>query len=570
MTSRLLFARKGEVFCLSLLTLGIAFYAVWVLRHMDADPAYRTLFIEEFHAGEAGRTRYLFGSWVGEGGGWQSLPFAPLASVLAALSYGLLGHSLMALRVPFVLLDLASIALFAMVCWRAVPGRPWLAVGATAVFTLSPFFTVLRPTSNNENLYPFIAVLLLIVLSEIEKRDDERWRAWLFGIAGFIAGSALLVKVDGVVLPMAIAIAMALDLISGRIRFTDFVACGVGGIASILLFVGIVCMTMGWREAVDSVAYSKTIIEYRAPKIGPSIGDRLTSSFLTLPKNLDVYFPYQSFLLIPGLAVVFNAYARLNLAARFCFILMLTLFVWSAIAPLMYWKKATIAAVPLLFVYLIAVQQMLDGQAEMPRRQQFFVFLGSSILALAVAASSFQGMTRLIPFWAVKAWNTPEVWAALAGASILLFFALFLDFRRLTLGLFATVAGLVVVSGIEQVASFRPRHDLAKIGKLVAAKIGSSNVVSDHNGYRFVSAFSDAHFRFFHENDPLFPAGITSEAQRTHPPFVLVTNTYKPVEKQIDKDLPDYRKILRLDYWHPMNSFNDRLVANTIVLYERR
>jgi hypothetical protein len=49
-----------------------------------------------------------------------------------------------------------------------------------------------------------------------------------------------------------------------------------------------------------------------------------------------------------------------------------------------------------------------------------------------------------------------------------------------------------------------------------------------------------------------------------------VTNTYKPVEKQIDKELPDYRKILRLKYKHPMNSFNDRWAVNTIVLYQRR
>jgi hypothetical protein len=570
MTSRLLSVRRSETLCLALLAFGLVLYAIWIVRHIGADPAFRTLFIEEFHAGEAGRTRYLFGSWIGEGGGWQSLPFAPLASFLAALSYSLLGHSLAALRAPFVFANLASIALFAVVCWRSAPGSPLLAAGATTVFALSPFLSVLRPTSNNENLYPFIAVLLLFVLLKIEKRSDRKRSAWLYGIAGFIAGSALFVKVDGIVLPIAIAITMMLELISGRARFGDFVACGLGGLASIVLFVAAVCLTMGWREAVDSIAYSKVIFDYRAPHMRTSFMDRVIAPLLVLPKNFEVYFPASSFVLIPTIAIAWRAYQRLSLAERFSLVCVLILFVWSAFVPQLYWKKVTIVAVPLVFLHLAAIKQLLDPRRSISPSGLRLALVCSALLGIAIAASMFRGMMLVVPFWAVKTWNMPAVWAALAGTAVLLALVATFDIRKLALGVYGVIAGLVAVSGVQQITSFRPRHQLEKIGTRIGAIIGTSNVVADHNGFRFVSAFSDAHFRFFHENDPLFPAGITSEAQKTHAPFVLVTNTYKPVEKQIDKELPDYRKILRLKYKHPMNSFNDRWAVNTIVLYQRR
>src|SRR4051812_28821949 len=89
--------------------------ALWMATY---DAGYRTVFVEEFHTGEAGRAAFLFGQFRGEGGQWVSAPTSPLASLLTWLGLKVLGFGLTAIRTPFVLLSGLSVLLFGLAVAR--------------------------------------------------------------------------------------------------------------------------------------------------------------------------------------------------------------------------------------------------------------------------------------------------------------------------------------------------------------------------------------------------------------------------------------------------------------------
>ena len=193
-----------------------------------------------------------------------------------------------------------------------------------------------------------------------------------------------------------------------------------------------------------------------------------------------------------------------------------------------------------------------------------FVFL-SVLLLLTV------GTTALYPLFSSYVSDTENEgififlalgWLSTAHVATTAFFYADRDFLPHAMAL------IVVGLGLHQMVLWPPRHEVQKIGQAIAEALGDANV-ADHNGYRFAAPFSAARFRFVHENDPGFPAAIIEEAHKLRPRFVLVTNTYKPLEQQVDTELPGYRKTLSWTYVHPLASFNERSAKNVIVLYER-
>lgn len=551
------------------LVASLALYSIWILIHIGADPAYRTLFVEEFHTGEAGRAHHLFGTWVGEGGRWQSFPTSMVASAMSAASYALFGESLIALRIPFVAASLISILLFAWACGRETRGQPLPVVLATAVFMLSPFLSALRPTSVNEVLLPLNGVLVILTLQAVGTQAGAP-RSWMLAIVGLLAGGIAIIKADSAVLPLALAATIFIELLSRRLRGVDFAAFAAGGSASVVLYAAAVLLTFGWERWSDSIAFAREVLDHRQFLTSKKTLAPVVSVFLSMPKNMDLYVPANSFILVPSLALALAIYSKISLAGRFCVVFVLTLLFASAIFPLVYWKKATIAVVPLIFLHLtVATNLVAIPRANISKPLMRWSIILGAVFALLVAASPFRGMWAIQPFWSAKTWNAWPVWYSGAGAITVVALAVFVELRQLLLGLYAAVAIIVAVAGLHATATLPFRHDVEKIGRKIAAVIEHSEVVADHQGYRFAAPFSKAHFRFVHENDPSFPNAITASVRAHDPTFVLVTDAYKPLIEQVEATLPNYRKVLELSYVHPAQSFNEQDKTTQIVLFQK-
>ncbi|MEQ1671651.1 MAG: hypothetical protein ABL893_12385 [Hyphomicrobium sp.] len=559
--------QKLQPFVVPLLTIvGIAYVAA-IVDHMHFDALYRTVFIEELHTGEAGRSRYLFGEWTGEGGRWQSIISTPLASITAWAGFNILGYGLVELRLAFLPFTIISLLLFFYAVFKEAPRAPLLASLTCLTFLFSPMLTTLRPTSTNELIYPAIACLLLVLLHLIPASTERRQLGSIFA-CGLVASSAVLVKLDGFAIPVALAILVMLETYSGRFNKAQFLAFAAGCIVGSLILGVLIFTIMGLDRFIDGLVMTDELMARFNP-YGRSTLERLYGALVVFPKNLDVYVAGQSFVLVFALALGMRLYSVLSLPARYCLVLLAFTVSWIGFAPLIYWKKVTIAVVPALYLSFATANY---AAAHLRSLRPTRLFGSVVFVALALGAASysaqFKGMWHVVPGWDSM---RPIHLAASAGTILLLLFALWRSVRPVHLVTVSFVGMCLVTTalGIFQLVGHPRSRESFAIGEAVGPLLNGSLVVGDQNGFRFTGYFTNARYRFFQENDPEFPEGLYSLIRATEPEFVLVTDTYAPLTARIASDFPKYSRIATYEYMHPLPSFGDKDVRHKLVLFRR-
>lgn len=560
--------KRREWIAVALVVACLVPYAAFLASSLDLDPIYRTLFIEEMHNGEAGRTRYLFGAWHGEGGRWQSMPFAPLPSILSWLSFTVFGLGIVELRVPYLLATILSLVLFARCAFREAP------TGASAftVFlclVLSPFFNAMRPTSNGELLYPVAACLLILVLQQADRQFEPRHRDWWLACAGFVAGATTLIKIDSFVIPLALVCAAAVWTLSGRMSLRSLVAIALGGAISCVLLVGVIMTTTGLQAFVEMVRWTAEIAPRRLPAIWASMPARLENIIFKQPMNLELFLPGQTALVTMAMALGIARWRRLSLTTLFCLAVVTLGFLWAGASPLVYWRKVALFVVPAL-VLIAAV--LLDGEPVAEQRSRgFLAVLAAAAFALQAIMflSHFNGMWRIVLPWSAPG-ASAIVWlgmpAAAAFAAAILAWQLGSAFLRAA---FYAMMSVTIVSGLVQVTTQPKERDAYEIGEAIGRLLDGKTVVSDMNGFRFAGYHTNARFRYFQENDPEFPQGIYDEARRLHPDFILVTDSYGKISPEIPQRFPDYKLVASYRYSHSPKRFDYVAADHAIFLYRR-
>ncbi len=290
----------------------------------------------------------------------------------------------------------------------------------------------------------------------------------------------------------------------------------------------------------------------------------LAATGITLPKNLDVYLPGAGFLLVVALGLGLGTYRQLDLPARLCVFLLAISVLWLGNAPLVYWKKC-VPVVPALIYLSVVIASRANQHASQPfaRVAAFLVVMGLAVEAASLA-SSFRGMWRVVPFWQIPE-ATVRLLSIAGGVMLALVLLRKSGAARLVTVAVGGIFALTIVLGVIRLADYPRERGAAEIGEAITSITGGAAVVGDHNGFRFSGYAGRASFKFFQENDPAFPDGIFSTIRREAPPFVLVSDTYKPLSKTMLTQFGDYEQIAAYTYTHPRVSFGD--VNNTQRLF---
>ncbi len=554
---------------IALIAISIIYVALLAVSAFT-DPDYRTFFVEEIHTGEAGRAKFLWGNWEGEGGRWQSIMSTPLSSLVSWTAFSILGFGLPQLRLAYIFFSAASLAFFFLALRRDLPARSAYAPAAAAVFMFSPLLTALRSTSMNELLYPLLFSSVVYCASHVRAGASAANARWFFSIA-LIAGVSMLVKVDGFLLPLAAAITFLIEMFRRRASLRDLAGFFLGGATAIAFFLLAVFLLIGLNRYIDGVAMTREVLS-ASPYTVNSIGDALNNMFVKFPTNLNSFIPGGPFLLFWIIPIGILNHDRLSLGGRFSLVLVTLAWLWSAAIPLLYWKKMVIIAPAVIYLggALLSLLKIGDLRGASASGARSILFLGicAAIGAIGVL-SGFNGMWRVVEGWE----KTPFLFFAVISGII--FASIFMAWKTPQMKTAAvTISAFIFVAVIAQgLAQFTPksfhRHTFT-IGNSLGQILDGHTVVADHNGFRYAGYHTNARFRFVHENDPIFPNGVIQTAIDLQPDYVIVTDTYKPLSKLVEARLPDYRKIAQFENTHPLKGFGREPSTDIITVFSRQ
>ena len=553
-----------RIWIIAVLAAGAAAVIFWLASR---DPLYRTVFVEEFQSNEAGRAAYLFGTLHGEGGNFQSVVAEPLGNLLSWGSYSLFGFGLYQLRLPFLLLSVLSLAIFGTAVRREASGHALLGGLVFAAFVLSPFLLNLRATSVVETMYVPILGAALLIAGRIEMAKGTRHSDW-FALA-CVSGLAVFVKQEGFIVPLAALAVAVLEWLRGRLSRGAALAFAAGGLVVAAAYVATVVSIAGVNGVLAYIDNFNATMALSKIKAG-SMAEALARAVVNGPKNLDLYFPGLSLVSVLVLAAGFLHRDALSLPGRMSLAIVIIFILGLPFLPVVYWKRFLIAGPALLFAALsvYVAWQRTGGTRVGPLGQRILsVSLAISILVAGFAwASPFAGMWQTRPFWD----GGPASWlsiACAAGAALWVLYSNRVGPRHLYVCLLG--AALVTTTfGLYEVTKKR-QDEMPRIGRAVAAEIDGKTIVSDHNTFRFVGYFTNAHFRFVPENDPGYPSDIVSQARALKADYIGVTNTYSNLEALVNQALPEYRKVAEYTYVHPKSFERLPKTKHVIVLYRR-
>ena len=560
--SRLSANQRRLLISLSVALLAGAIY-YWLATF---EPMTRTVFIEEYHTGEAGRAAYLFGEFRGEGDTWQSVYFSPLASLLSWASFSLLGFGHFALRAPFVLLSTIAVGVFALVVMKRAAGDKLIIASAVGAFLSSPFLLELRATSVNETLYLPIFTLMLWLASRFDEAASARQRlATLFAL-GVVSSLGFFVKTDGAILLAASGLVIASKTVFPRPDFAAAGAFAAGAGLGLASYFILMIAAFGLATYLDGVRHAVAIMSAYsgAPD---SIGEGFIRALRQAAKNFDIYFPLISAVIAPVLTLGVLMWRSLSTAGKISWVLLLLFILSLPVLPLIYWKRFVLASAAALYLCfdLVAAHRQ-EGFARIGR----VALIISAIVSVAAwsfaFSSEFNGMWRVDSFWRFE-----NGWLRFAAASALGGCFVFLLARaplKTTRAAFLLICAATALAGAKVMGSAHAR-DAYAVGKRIADVVGDGTVVADHNAFRFAGYFSKARYSFVHENDIGFPDTIIERAKEQNPDFVVVTNTYKKLEKLVRKNLPCYTKVAKEVYVHEPDLFSRRNVRHQIVVFQK-
>lgn len=536
--SGLLAGRLPAAF-IACVTIAAAAIFLWLAQF---DAFYRTIFIEEFHSGEAGRAAYLFGSFLGEGGGYQSKVAAPAASILSWFSFEAFGLGRFQLRLPFVLLSVASVAAFGLFVRREAGEHRLLAGAALLAFLLSPFLINLRATSTNETLFVLVLALTLALAGSFESATAARSRLLLAFALAFCSGLAVFVKFDGAIIPAAVSLVFLSGLRSRSVSIKQAAAFAAGGAAVLCAYIATQLWASGAVGLQASLAWGAGALK-NVTYLPDSPFEQFTRTIITAPKNFNLLFPGISLIVFAVIALGVSLWRYLSLAGKISAAIAIAFFVAAPFLPLVYWKRVLFAA-PAAFAMAISLCAAWERMpaSELARAQlvaRVVLPLSAAVGAIAIV-SPFQGMWHVEPFGALGAREILLLVLALGLAALPIMVKLdALRLRGIVLGICAATIAFGTVE-----LSVRRSREAALIGREVAGLIDGSSVVADHNAFRIAGYSSNARFSFVHENDAGFPNLIAERAQSLHPDFVVVTDSYRKLGDLVGSQLPDYELVL--------------------------
>lgn len=142
----------------------------------------------------------------------------PLYYVLLVPVYLLTGGSVFALRLPAALFQLATIYLVFRVCRDLFPGRPDLALGASAFAALLPIQAQLSGAINNDALTTLVCVALFWRMGLLVNTGQNRREAI---VVGMLLGVGLLTKSSVLALLPTLLLAYVLAVRAGRLTGRD-------------------------------------------------------------------------------------------------------------------------------------------------------------------------------------------------------------------------------------------------------------------------------------------------------------------------------------------------------------
>lgn len=545
-------------------TIAAAAIFLWLAQF---DAFYRTIFIEEFHSGEAGRAAYLFGSFLGEGGGYQSKVAAPAASILSWMSFEAFGLGRFQLRLPFVLLSVASVAAFGVFVRREAGEHRLLAGAALLAFVLSPFLINLRATSTNETLFVPVLALTLALAGSFESATAPRSRLLLAFALAFCSGLAVFVKFDGAIIPAAVLLVFLSGLWSRSVSIRELAAFVAGGAAVLCAYIATQLWASGAEGLQASLAWGAGALK-NVTYLPKSPFEQFTRTIITAPKNFNLLFPGMSLTVLAVIALGIFLWRFLSLAGKINATIAIAFFVAAPFLPLVYWKRVLFAAPA---VFALAISACAAWERMPPSELRRAQIIGRLLLPLSVAigmfaiVSPFQGMWRVVPLGVLGAREILLLLLALALASLPVAFKL--DGARLRGIVIAMSAATIAFGALE--LSVRRDREAALIGREVGRLIDGSSVVADHNAFRIAGYFSNARFSFVHENDAGFPNLIAERAQSLRPDFVVVTDSYRKLGALVGSRLPGYEIVLERRFSNPPSYFRRAKTKHVIRVFRR-
>jgi len=558
------FEGKLTIRLIVLVTILAAGIFLWLAQF---DTFYRTIFIEEFHSGEAGRAAFLFGDFLGEGGGYQSKIASPTASLMSWLSFELFGLGRFQLRLPFVLLSVASMAAFGFTVRREIPRHPFLAVSVLLAFVLSPFLINLRPTSTNETLFVPVLAFSLTIAAAFESSQSARARLLLAFSLAFCAGLAVFVKFDGAIIPAAVSLVFLSGLRPGWVSLKELGAFAAGG----FLVLGAYIATQLWGSGLEQLQGS---LEWGgAAMAGVSYWpdsplEQFTRTVITAPKNMNLFFPGISMFLLAMIVISIVQWRALSLVGKISAAIIIAFFAAAPFLPLIYWKRMLFAA-PAAFYLAISIcgawERLSLPQIARIQRIMSFVIPASILIGMIAITSPFKGMWHVQPFGQMGAKEISLLLLGLLGAAA--FIPLKLDRVRLH-GIVLAISAATIMFGLLELSIPRGR-EAATIGQEIDKLTRGSFVVGDHNAFRVAGYFTNARFAFVHENDPGFPNLIIEQAVALQPEFIVVTDSYSNLGSMVRRRLPNYDLVLEREFENPPSYFRRRSVAHPIYVFER-
>jgi hypothetical protein len=163
-------------------------------------------------------------------------------------------------RLASVMLGAATVYMTYRIAKLAVPGRPEVALGATAINAFTPMFLFISGAVNNDNLViPLASLALLLMIQTVRQPGDKRWARLGRPLAlGLIIGLGALTKISalGLLLLAAFSLFMVRWSQEGRpvsLRGLSMVLGRAG--LSFLLVAGPVVLVAGWWYARNVQLY---------------------------------------------------------------------------------------------------------------------------------------------------------------------------------------------------------------------------------------------------------------------------------------------------------------------------